>query len=40
MLWSEEHANYPLTLSVDDRNEEFELTAHVSAPVDPRNVCR
>jgi amino acid adenylation domain-containing protein len=39
LLWHDEHTNYPLTLLVDDRDESFELTALVQAPVAPEEVC-
>jgi len=39
-LHGEEWSSYPLTLSVDDWGERFELTVLVSAPVDAEHVCR
>ncbi|HEX9935660.1 MAG TPA: amino acid adenylation domain-containing protein, partial [Longimicrobium sp.] len=32
--------NYPVTLAVDDRGEEFSLVAKVAAPADAERVCR
>ncbi|MGE5825555.1 MAG: non-ribosomal peptide synthetase, partial [Bacteroidota bacterium] len=31
--------NYPLTLSIDDLGDEFELIAQASSPIDPHRVC-
>jgi amino acid adenylation domain-containing protein/non-ribosomal peptide synthase protein (TIGR01720 family) len=39
VLSSEERTNYPLSLSVDDLGEEFELTAQTEGSVDPERVC-
>ena len=39
MLHAEERTNYPLTLSVDDLGEGFQLTAQVQRPLDPDRVC-
>ena len=39
VLYGEERTNYPLTLSVDDLGEGFQLTAQVQDPIDPRRVC-
>jgi len=38
-LSSEERTNYPLTLSVDDRGNGFELNVQVSPGVGPERVC-
>ncbi|HEY0859108.1 MAG TPA: amino acid adenylation domain-containing protein, partial [Albitalea sp.] len=38
-LAGEERTNYPLTLSVDDLGDGFNLTAQVRATVDPQRVC-
>jgi amino acid adenylation domain-containing protein len=37
---AEERTNYPVTLAVDDRGEEFSLTAKVAAPAEAERVCR
>ncbi|MEE4753798.1 amino acid adenylation domain-containing protein [Pseudomonas alliivorans] len=39
LLEADERSNYPLTLSVDDLGEGFDLTALTSAGIDARRVC-
>ncbi|MBX8615752.1 amino acid adenylation domain-containing protein [Pseudomonas cichorii] len=39
LLQAQERSNYPLTLSVDDLGEDFELSALTSAGIDARRVC-
>jgi amino acid adenylation domain-containing protein len=39
ILGGEEWTNYPVTLSVDDLGEGFELTAQVSVPIEAPRVC-
>ncbi|MFB6848113.1 amino acid adenylation domain-containing protein, partial [Streptomyces sp. NPDC056373] len=39
VLVDEERTNYPLTFSVDDLGDRFELTAQVAAGVDPALLC-
>ncbi|CAM3363662.1 amino acid adenylation domain-containing protein [Pseudomonas floridensis] len=39
LLNAQERSNYPLTLSVDDLGEGFDLTALTSAGIDARRVC-
>jgi amino acid adenylation domain-containing protein len=39
-LRAQERTNYPVTLSVDDRGEEFSLVAQVAAPAQAERVCR
>ncbi len=39
-LYSEERSNYPFTLSVNDLEEGYSLTAQVQRPIDPYQVCR
>ncbi|MBV6325726.1 AMP-binding protein, partial [Duganella sp. HSC-15S17] len=36
---AEERTNYPVTMAVDDTGEGFQLTAQVSAEVEPERVC-
>src|SRR6185437_14181914 len=36
---AEERTNYPLTLSVDDLGEGFQLTALARVPIEPQQVC-
>ncbi len=38
-LSKESRTNYPLTLSIDDLGEEFELIAQARSPIDPGRVC-
>src|SRR5580704_6577017 len=39
MLFTREHTNYPLTVSVDDTGTGFWFSVDVVAPVDPAQVC-
>ncbi|WP_163028260.1 AMP-binding protein, partial [Pseudomonas viridiflava] len=39
LLEADERSNYPLTLSVDDLGEGFDLTALTSAGIDARRIC-
>ncbi len=39
LLRAEERSNYPLTLSVDDRGEGFELSALTTAGIDASRIC-
>jgi arthrofactin-type cyclic lipopeptide synthetase C len=39
LLHAEERSNYPLTLSVDDLGDDFELSALTSAGIDARRIC-
>ncbi|WP_277961739.1 non-ribosomal peptide synthetase [Pseudomonas sp. RIT-To-2] len=39
LLHAEERSNYPLTLSVDDLGEAFELTAQAASGLDPARLC-
>ncbi|WP_394824378.1 non-ribosomal peptide synthase/polyketide synthase [Pendulispora albinea] len=38
LVHAEERTNYPLTLSVDDRGDDFVLTVQVRAPIEPERV--
>ncbi|HYW05914.1 MAG TPA: amino acid adenylation domain-containing protein, partial [Longimicrobium sp.] len=38
-IYGEERTNYPVTLSVDDRGEEFGLKVQIPASVGPEGVC-
>ncbi|MEW5930636.1 MAG: amino acid adenylation domain-containing protein, partial [Gemmatimonadota bacterium] len=37
---AQERTNYPVVLAVDDRGEEFSLSAQVAAPAEAERVCR
>ncbi|MBK5540913.1 non-ribosomal peptide synthase/polyketide synthase [Pseudomonas sp. TH07] len=39
VLGGEEHSNYPLTLSVNDRGDSFGLSVLSQAPIDPQRIC-
>ncbi len=39
VLDAEERSNYPLTLSVDDLGDGFELTAQATSGIDPQRIC-
>ncbi|MBX8474317.1 amino acid adenylation domain-containing protein, partial [Pseudomonas cichorii] len=39
LLQADERSNYPLTLSVDDLGEDFELSALTSTGIDARRIC-
>jgi amino acid adenylation domain-containing protein/non-ribosomal peptide synthase protein (TIGR01720 family) len=39
LLGAGDRTNYPMTLSVDDLGEGFELTTHVAKPVSARRLC-
>ncbi|MGY2419395.1 amino acid adenylation domain-containing protein, partial [Pseudomonas tolaasii] len=39
LLHAEERTNYPITLSVDDLGEQFNLSALVVSPIEARRIC-
>ncbi len=39
-LYGEDRTNYPLTFSVDDLGDGFNLTVQVESPIDPKRVCQ
>ncbi|MFY9781042.1 MAG: amino acid adenylation domain-containing protein, partial [Candidatus Baltobacteraceae bacterium] len=40
LLFAQERTDYPVALAVDDRTNDFLLTAQADAPVEPADLCR
>ncbi|MEQ1777270.1 MAG: amino acid adenylation domain-containing protein, partial [Nitrosomonas sp.] len=38
-LGAKEHTNYPLSLSIDDFGDKFQLTMQVQSPIEPQRLC-